>query len=681
MKRLLLSPIWSVMVLAAAVALQYFNPALIESVKLRYFDQLIVNQPKVENNIYTVNIDEATLEQQGQWPWPRGEYAQLIQQLFERGAGLVIFNVLMPDQDRGGEDDLLIQALENYPVITTVVGADQSRNQAVNPGAAIINAQYSDLIVVYPGIIANAPGIDLAAIGTGIANTLPEIDGVTRRVPLVISSDGVLYPSITVEVLRVIAGDPNFQIRLSPLGVDRLRIPQFGELPTDQLGRVWIDWSQTARSASASDLPDDFGGAVVFVSATAAGLNTPIATAAGGVWPHELQAALLGTVFNQSNIQRPAWAQGAETVALLIAGLMLIAAARWTWAGIAVFVITVGGTVGTSIWLFAAHQYLTDGITIAAALLAVGVVRYVIKFADEFLQKQAIKRQFAGYASPEVVEILQTNPELVKQGVKKDISIVMTDLRGFTPLGESYGDDVKGLTEIMNSYMDAISQPVLRGRAMIIKYIGDATMHIHGAPVDDDKHAHAAVQTALNMIEAVDEFNQHLDQIGKPRVGMGAGVNTGVAYIGEIGSKARHSYDVLGDSVSTAARLEGQSKGYGVLLIVGSETYQRTKDEFCYLELDEIAVKGKTQGQKIYTVIKNPGGVIDYANIKKLHDRMLAEYRNQQFDRAIELCEALTTHFQGQMAGYYKIWIERCEYMKTVDLPNDWDGIYRATSK
>ena len=327
------------------------------------------------------------------------------------------------------------------------------------------------------------------------------------------------------------------------------------------LGVFGLIWSQKNKSYSAVDLPDDFGGGIVFVGPTAAGIGQPIATAAGSIFPHEVHATILGTVFNESNIERPAWAFDAELLGFLVAGLFVIVLARWTYVGIVVFVVTVGGAVFYSIYSFNNYNYLIDGATSSAFLILVGMTRYIVKFLDEFLQKQAIKKQFAGYASPTVVKLLQENPSLIKDGTKRNVSIVFSDLRGFTPLGESFGDDVKGLTRIMNGYMDAITDPVLDANGMIIKYIGDASMHIHNAPIDDDRHAHTAVETGLKMLKAVEKFNEEvIIPEGRPPVGMGAGINTGLGYLGEMGSSKRHSYDVLGDAVSTAARVESKCK-------------------------------------------------------------------------------------------------------------------------
>ncbi len=263
--------------------------------------------------------------------------------------------------------------------------------------------------------------------------------------------------------------------------------------------------------------------------------------------------------------------------------------------------------------------------------------------------------------------------------MKKEVSICFSDLRGFTPLGESFGDDVKGLTKIMNGYMDAITQPILDADGMVIKYIGDASMHVHNAPIDDPHHPRTAVQCGLDMLKAVEIFNEKITSEGRPPVGMGAGINTGLGYLGEMGSTLRHSYDVLGDSVSTAARIESKCKEYGCVLLVGDATYQRTRTDFFYLKVDDLAVKGKTVGIGIWTVLDKPYPA--WRSAQKKHEQMHEDYKAQRFDDAIDKCRMLYTHFDHKMEGYYNMWIERCEYMKTQDLPSDWDGTFIATTK
>jgi len=345
-------------------------------------------------------------------------------------------------------------------------------------------------------------------------------------------------------------------------------------------------------------------------------------------------------------------------------------------------VLLGGATVFAVHWAWSEHLYLVNGAVPVLALVLVGFHSVFLRFVKEFREKQAIKKQFAGYASPVVVKLLQENPQLIKQGTKKDISIVFSDLRGFTPLGESFGDDVKGLTELMNGYMDAITDAVLERDGMIIKYIGDASMHIHGAPLDDANHAQTAVETGLAMIRAVEKFNDIITSQGRPAVGMGAGINTGMGYLGEMGSTKRHSYDVLGDSVSTAARIESKCKEYGCVLLVGEDTVKQCTDDFFFLKIDDLAVKGKSYGIGIYTVLDTEGVDIGaYTLAQQEHNKMHELYKSQRFDEAQKLCKTLKSQFDDKLTAYYEMWQNRCEFMSKQRLPEDWNGVYIADSK
>ena len=674
------SPWTAIITLILILTVRVADPAFVESVRLRYFDTLITGKTATQNNIYTVNIDEKSLEQHGQWPFPRDVYAGIIKDLYDRGAGLVVFNVLMPESDRSGRDAILAETMKKYPVVLSNVPAQQTKNEPRVPGSAVLGPEHLNTIVRYPGMIANISVLENSAVGVGTTNTLPEIDGVNRRLPLIVTVDGKLYPNLAVETLRVATNNSTFQVKLNVNGVEKMRLPgDIGIIDTDSLGRVWIDWSQRNHSVSLNDLPADFKGAIVIVGTSAAGIANPVATAIGPVWPQDLQAAVIGTMINKVNIKRPDWAEGAEVISLIVLSLTLLFLSRWVYVGMAMGVIAIIAVVPVSSLFYTHNLWLLDGTLLVAGLIIVMLHAYGIKFVHEYLQKQRIKKQFAGYASPMVVELLQKNPDIIKKGIKKEVSICFSDLRGFTPLGESFGDDVKGLTEVMNGYMDAITKPVLDANGMIIKYIGDASMHIHNAPMDDPEHPKTAVQTALRMLKAVERFNETLTAKGRPAVGMGAGINTGLGYIGEMGSTQRHSYDVLGDAVSTTARLESQCKNYGVLLIVGPETYRRTEHNFFYLKLDDLAVKGKTVGLDIYTVLDLNS--LEHAQDKELHQAMHADYRNQRFDAAIAKCKKLQGSFCGLMDKYYEMWQERCEYMQTQTLPQDWNGVFIATTK
>jgi adenylate cyclase len=681
-KKIILSPWSALLTLVLVLSVRVADSQFIESVRLRYFDTLITNKAPTENNIYTVNVDEATLDKYGQWPLPRNEYAKIIEDLYKRNAGLVVFNVLMPDSDRSGQDGKLAYIMKQYPVILPNIPSDKTKNIPRNPGAAVLAPEWLDRIVQYPGIIANVPLLENSAYGVGTANTLPEIDGVNRRIPLIASVDGKLYPSLSMEVLRVAAGDTTFQVKLNENGVEKMRIPKFGTIITDNLGRIWIDYSQQSKPVSLMDLPKDFGGAIVIVGLTASGLNNPVPTSKGSVWPHDVQASIIGTMLNNVVIVRPDYADGVELIAILALGLLVILLSRWTYAFIPV-IIVLGSSHFIASYLFTSNLWLYD---ITAPVTGIGLVylhAYTVKFVSEFLQKQQIKKQFGSYVNPTIVERLQKDPSLIKLGgERRELSIVMTDLRGFTSLGESFGDDVEGLTQIMNDYMTALSVPVLKNDGTLIKFIGDASLHVHGAPLDDPKHAVTAVITAMQMIDAIEEFNKELTASGRPPVGMGAGVNTGETLIGNIGAKTKFGYDVLGDSVSTAARLEGQTKGYGVLCIIGPNTNEQVKDEIFTLELDCIAVKGKTIGLNIYTPLKtDPSTMTEYLSAREIHDLMIDYYREQKWDQALHMIDQLKGEFDSHMDDYYDIMIERIGELRENNLPTDWDGVYRATTK
>jgi adenylate cyclase len=682
LKKSLVSPLWALFTVAVLAAVMSSNTSFLESIKLRYFDQLITAKEPTVNNIYTVNIDEAALDKLGQWPPARGEYAQIISELYKRNAGLVVWNILMPEMDRMREDGQLAAIMKQYPVVLNNIPAEVTKNIPKRPGASIINPEFADRIVQYPGIIANTPLLENNAAGVGISNTLPEIDGVNRRLPLVVSVDDQLYPSVSLEVLRIIAGDPSFQIKLSDIGVDKMRVPQFGVIPTDELGRVWIDITQKSKSVSLGDLPKDFQGAVVIVGPTAAGIGNPVPTSAGAIWPHELHAAVIGTMFNKVNIDRPQWAPGLEVLSFIAFGVLLVLLTRWVYVGLISMVALVAVSIGGSYYLFTDHLLLLDGFTSGVGLILVALHAYGIKFVSEFLQKQQIKKQFGTYLSPAMVEKLQKNPELLQLGgEERELSIMFTDVRGFTSISEHYGKDVQGLTKIMNRYMTAMTAKIIENEGTLDKYIGDAQMAFWNAPLDDKQHAKNAVKTGLQMMGSLKGFNDEVTKEGVPPFGMGLGINTATVVVGNMGSDQRFDYTCLGDGVNLASRLEGQSKPYGVKIVLGSLTAEQVKDEYFVLPLDCIAVKGKKEGVDIFTVLGRIDELNIPANDTQMHIAMLDLYRQQKFDTAIKFCKDLMGRFNGEMDHYYEAWIERCEEMKNARLPKDWDGVYRATSK
>ena len=669
MKKILLSPWTAIITLLVIVSVVFSGPTFVESVKLRYFDTLITKQKETVNNIYTVNIDDATLDRYGQWPFKRDQYANLIAQLYAHNAGLVVWDIMMPETDRLGGDKALADTLKDHPVILANAPSQVSKNKAKKPGSAVIGAENIKTLQNYPGVIANIPLLEDSAVGVGMINTLPEIDGVNRRLPLFLSYNNEVYPSLPLEVLRVMSGDSTFQVKLNENGVEKMRIPSFRPIATDSLGQIWVDWSQKANQVSAVNLPKDFKKAIVIVGTSAAGIGNPVATSLGSVWPQDMQAAVIGTLVNNVNIERPDWAPGAELLALILISLIILFLSRWVYVGLGVGVILLASIVPVSMYLFDTYKILFDAVVPVVGGVLVMLHAYGVKFISEFLQKQQIKKQFGTYLSPAMVEKLQKDPSLLKLGGEtRELSIMFTDVRGFTTISEHYGKDVQGLTQIMNRYMTAMTSKIIENEGTLDKYIGDAQMAFWNAPLDDKDHAINAVKTGLVMLEDLDEFNKEIAKENIPAFGMGLGINTGDVVVGNMGSVQRFDYTCLGDSVNLASRLEGQSKNYGVRIVLGPKTAEYVKDVYPVVEMDCIAVKGKTEGVKIYTV----GKTVAY-----MHNEYLKEYYRGDWNKAIDWAKKMVNNDDVTIKHYYELMIERMEE----GLPPNWDGTYRATSK
>ena len=670
-----------VLTLAVLCAWGLSDPFVKQTARLKSFDLIQkYDTPTLSKDIAIVEIDEKSIAKYGQWPWSRNTIADIVWRLREAGAGVIVLPILFSEADRLGGDTVLSNALKGNGVIIAQTGTTKANRNAVPRGVAKIGDPLPWLYE-WPGMLGPIPELGGSADGVGVLNTAPEIDGVVRRIPLLMRVGTDVYPAIALETIRVSVGDPSYQVKASEGGVIALRIPKYKTIQTDAHARIWLRWNKEFLRVSATDDFKSLNGKTVIVGITAEGLAGVIATPNGEAYAHTATAVALQTVIHGDNIVRFDYATFLEYTSTAVIAFILIVASAYApyWLTGALLLLIYSGSAYGSYFAFTRHLQLWDVSWLYVAVTITSFHAIFNRFVKEFTEKQAIKKQFGGYASPQVVKLLQENPALVKQGIKKEVSICFSDLRGFTPLGESFGDDVQGLTLVMNGYMDAITQPVLEANGMIIKYIGDASMHIHNAPMDDPDHPRTAVRTGLAMLRAVQEFNKKLTATGKPAVGMGAGINTGLGYIGEMGSTQRHSYDVLGDAVSTTARLESQCKNYGVLLIVGPETVRRTRDDFLYLKLDNLAVKGKTVGLEIYTVLDLNKSTYQ-AEIKK-HIQMHELYEKKEFKKAITKCKLLKNDFKGQMQGYYEMWIERCEYMMTQDLPESWNGVFIAQGK
>ena len=673
---------WTVLfTIAGFASLSIINPNIIQSIEYAYYDTLQQNKEKeIIEDIVLVNIDEKAIAAKGQYPWPRGSIADYLRD--GPDDSLYVLNVIYSEEDRFEEDNLLAFEMQQKAVVLASAPSQQlTGGLGTFVGVATFGEQNENWLYKFPGLLYPVDVLSNFAYGVGATVAIPDKPtGVVRRAPLVIQAAGNSYPSLALDTLRVYTGEPSYQMKVGANGVEWVRIGKQDPITTNSFSELPIAfWNQFEQISITDPLPS---GKVLIFGVTAEGVSNPVSTPTGAMYPHEVQAHLIQTVLSGVEIKIPDWSAIFELFFLVVVCLGILGAVYGLpiVPGVITSLLLVGSGYGVSWWLWSDSLTFVDASLISLGSLVVFAQSSFNNYYLTFLEKRAIMKQFAGYCSPEVVTILQQNPSLVKDGMKKDVSIVFSDLRGFTPLGESFGDDVRGLTTLMNGYMDAITQPVLDANGMIIKYIGDASMHIHNAPMEDNDHAKTAVQTGINMLRAVEKFNDKITKEGRPPIGMGAGINSGLGYVGEMGSTSRHSYDILGDSVSTAARIESKCKEYGCLLLVGEETVSRCNpEEFLFLKVDDLAVKGKSVGVGIYTVLDL---VKDkYNKPAEMHEAMHSNYQKQNFDKAIKICNDLMDCFEGQMQGYYKMWIERCEYMKTQDLPKDWNGVFIATTK
>ena len=655
----------------------------VEILRLKQFDLLQqTDHPVRSEDIGIVTIDEKAMEKYGQWPWKRDVLADIIWNLRDAGANIIVLPILLAEEDRLGGDQVLADALYQNGVVIAQVGSGQVNRGGIPRGVAKIGDPIPYLFE-WGGMLGPIPQLGQDADGVGVLNTVPEIDGVVRRLPLMMSIGEEVYPSIAVEVLRVATGNPSYQVKANAGGIQAVRVKGFPIISTDESARIWLRWNKTFDEISAAETDfSAFAGRMVIIGSTAEGLGGFIASPTGPMHNYMPSAVSLQTMLDGETIQRPYWAKLAELSATLLFGLFIIIAARffaYRWA--AMSIIWSGmALLGGSYYLWTTQLLLLDVTMPIVSLVLVGFHAIFLRFILEFRQKQQIKKQFGTYLSPDLVAKLQKNPELLQLGGdSRELSIMFTDVRGFTTISEHYGEDVQGLTKIMNRYMTAMTKKIIENNGTLDKYIGDAQMAFWNAPLDNDNHAEDSVRTALAMMESLDEFNNEIADEGIPAFGMGLGINTDTVVVGNMGSDQRFDYTCLGDGVNTAARLEGQSKNYGVKILLGPKTAEAIKDDYTILELDNIAVKGKTVGVQIYTVIDSKSATTLAA--QKHHEVMHAKYRDQDFEAVMAYCKSLQSEFGGVMKDYYEMWTQRCEDLMQQDLPVNWDGVFRATSK
>ena len=679
-KAILLSPWLAILTFALLAAVKINDPRFIESTRLNFYDMLMLeDKPTVSEDIVIVNISEKTLEKYGQYPFSRDIYAKIYSDLYNAGAGVVGTTILYPESDRFGHDSTLQQSLSSYPVVLSQVASAKCSRDNTNTkrtGVAIVgDGKSTDYLPQYPCVLDNIAMLQDSAVGVGVTSTLPEVDGVVRRVPLLAMAGNEYYPSFALEMLRVAAGDPSYQAKINETGVEAVRVPQFDTVATDPYSRVFVNWNKTFQQYDVGqEIPEGaLQGKFVIVGVTAEGIQNPVPTPTGAQSPQYIQAALLQTLLDGSSVSIPLWVPSTEWVAFAVLGLLVIGLSRVhfsiLWIG-----LLVAGAAYAPVYLLAEQKILWDSSFLIATAIIIYLHVSVVNYISEFLQKQQIKKQFGTYLSPDLVAQLQKQPDLLKLGgTEQPLTIMFTDVRGFTAISEHYGKNVQGLTSIMNRYMTAMTKAILENKGTLDKYIGDAQMAFWNAPIDNPQHALDAVKTAFEMLDSLEAFNNEVMAEGVPAFGMGIGINTATVVVGNMGSDQRFDYTCLGDGVNLASRLEGQSKPYGVKLVLGPETADLVRDVYQVIELDSIAVKGKTEPANIYTVVKKKDSKAEHA-----HNLFLGLYRQGEWNRARGMALAMKPLWNGELADYYEMMYQRMEKQNP---PKNWDGIYRATSK
>ena len=652
------------------------DPFFIETARLKSFDYYQRNQEKVDaKEIVVVEIDENSLDVNGQWPWPRNLIADGIVKAYESGAALVILPILYAEEDRMGQDDYLIDVMSKVPVVLGQSASVKGKGEPVPRGLTIIGEDPKDFIFDYPKAIGPVRRIGEVAAGVGMMTTTPELDGVVRRMPLLIRVEDQYYSTLALEALRLFGGKDSYQVKADAIGVESVRVYGFDPIATDANSRIWLNYKYNFPTVSFSS--NDWGvveGKIVIMSPTAEGLSNIVATNLGTNYSHIVHATNLQMIIDENRLERKEEFYMHELI--ITAGIcsIIIIGALWLpyLVSLAFCIVSVSSLPWIGTLLFEQGKLYDFTWPIATVFITWSAATF-IRFVQENKTKKLIKNQFEHYLSPSVVKLLQKNPnQLQLGGNTRELTILFSDLRDFTTLSEQFKSNPQELTTLINKYLTPMTGCVIENSGTVDKFIGDALMAFWNAPVADVDHRYHSVKCALEMFELLKELNKELEEKGI-ELKMGIGVNTGDVVVGNMGSNQRFDYTCLGDAVNLSARLESQTKGYKVGLLIGDETRQALSDRFTFCELDMIAVKGKTEGVRIHTIITKHRSLPN-------HEAFLDAYRSKKWSSAIKhatFCKKAIP----ELSDYYDMMIERINYLEENEPGENWDTVFRATSK
>ena len=607
-----LTSIWtSLALLVLLVGIRVSDPILVEQTRLNVFDQYVKSIPEeISNDIVLLNIGEESLENLGQFPWPRQTYAQMISDLRQAGAGMIVFTIMFPEEDRFGGDETFASWMKDNGIILAQDADARGRSEkAPYVGYATFGtADPLDFIYKYKGLITNIDVLEDNAWGVGLINASPEVDNITRRIPLISQINNQLYPSLALETVRAMQNKLSYTVKANEAGIESIVLRPF-EIPTDADGSIWLKWNNKFPELEYKRLGDNLGelnGETVIIGVSAKGLANQISTPNGLIYPHQLQANALQTIISENPISRPLWTTTVELAIMSIGGLIIILSMYYLpiWISGLVFVTLSAGTGYLSWTMWSDQQILLDLSWILILYILLLTSTGFNNFYRQYMLRQQIKKQFGTYVSPDLVKELQKNPDLLRLGGdQRYMTFMFMDIVGFTPISEHYKtlNNPAGLVDLINNYLDKMTKIILKNGGTIDKFMGDCIMEFWNAPLRCEDHAARALDTAEEILEAADEFIIELEKKGLPRIDIGIGINTGECIVGNMGSEARFDYSVIGDAVNLASRLEGQTRNYdGVRVLLGQEThYSCPARSVRYI--DEIQVKGKSEAIKVYT--------------------------------------------------------------------------------
>ena len=629
-------------VLAIALVLHVRAPGFVENLRFRVFDtyQRLSPRPPAGAPVVVVDIDDASLRRVGQWPWPRTRIAELIDGLHDAGAAVIGLDVLLSEPDftspenviprwkttpgaavrireavagLPSHDEILADAVRRAPVVTgfALTGKPNPARPPRPYHIEIVGPNPLPVLPEFAGTVPNLPHIDAGALGVGGFNFLPAVDGVLRRIPLLVRIGNDISPSFSAEMLRVLLRADGYEIRVDPAGIEGA-LPAIREvavgglvIPTDAAGRMWLHFT---RPESVHPLPawqvlagdtdlERLAGQAVAVGTSAAGLKdlraTPLDLAAAGVTVHAtaVEQMLLGQF-----LERPAWVEPVEFIYTVLLGLTLILLLRQLkalgCAALGALAVTVA--VGASWYAYTEHRLLVDPILPSLAALLVYLVGSLISFARTEAERRQVRTAFAHYLAPTVVQQLVDHPEALRLGgERRETTFLFTDLAGFTSLAEGLEPDV--LVRLLNEYLDGTCRIVLHHGGTIDKIVGDALHVMFNAPSDQPDHAERAIRCALELDGFCRDYAARQRTLGIDLGDTRIGVNTGETVVGNFGGATRFDYTAHGDAINTAARLEGVNKYFGTRICVSETTLAHCPWPH-HRPIGRLVLKGKSEG-------------------------------------------------------------------------------------